>query len=201
MRTFSSFVQIICYGYQKFYSWHLSITISISISIQKFSAGIAHYQFETIHPFLDGNGRIGRLLITLYLSDFFEKHKSLYYDNLTGVRTRNDLTQWLKFFLEGVRQTSENSIQTFRRIIVIRQQCEEKILVLGKKTKNAQAFLRYLYGKPITDAQAVATALGISITTALRLIENFIKLGILNEVTGNRRNRIFVFEEYLRLFS
>lgn len=176
--------------------------------------GIAHYQFETIHPFLDGNGRIGRLLITLYLvskgllvkptlylSDFFEKHKSLYYDNLTRVRTHNDLKQWLKFFLEGVRQTSENSIQTFRRIIVIRQQCEEKILGLGKKTKNAQFFLRYLYSKPITDAQDVATALSISATTALRLIEDFIKLGILKEVTGNRRNRIFIFEEYLRLFE
>lgn len=176
--------------------------------------GIAHYQFETIHPFLDGNGRIGRLLITLYLvskgllvkptlylSDFFEKHKSFYYDNLTRVRTHNDLKQWLKFFLEGVRQTSENSIQTFRRIIVIRQQCEEKILGLGKKTKNAQFFLRYLYSKPITDAQDVATALSISATTALRLIEDFIKLGILKEVTGNRRNRIFIFEEYLRLFE
>ena len=109
--------------------------------------GIAHYQFETIHPFLDGNGRIGRLLITLYLvsqgllvkptlylSDFFEQHKALYYDNLTRVRTHNDLTQWLKFFLEGVRQTAQNSIETFKAIIAIRQRAEERILPLGRKT-------------------------------------------------------------------
>src|SRR5579862_9409838 len=127
---------------------------------------IAHYQFETIHPFSDGNGRIGRLLITLYLvskgllvkptlylSDFFEKHKSLYYDNLTRVRTHNDLTQWVKFFLEGVRQTSENSIQTFRSIISLRQEYEVSILSLGKKTKLAKDFLHYLYSNPVTDGQ------------------------------------------------
>lgn len=176
--------------------------------------GIAHYQFETIHPFLDGNGRIGRLLITLYLvgkgllvkptlylSDFFEKNKALYYDNLTRVRTHNDLTQWLKFFLEGVRQTSESSIQTFKSIITIRQSCEDLILTLGKKTKLAQTFLRYLYSKPITDSSDVAVALAISSATALRLIEDFIRLGILREVTGNKRNRIFVFTEYLKLFE
>jgi Fic family protein len=108
--------------------------------------GIAHYQFETIHPFLDGNSRVGRLLIalylvhkkrllkpTLYLSAFFEKNRSLYYDNLTAVRINNNLTQWLKFFLEGVRQTAENSIETFRAIIKLRQKVENDILCLGKK--------------------------------------------------------------------
>jgi Fic family protein len=117
--------------------------------------GIAHYQFETIHPFLDGNGRIGRLLITLYLvsndllqkptlylSDFLEKNKALYYHNLTRVRTHNDLTQWLKYFLEGVRSTSENSIQTFKSIINLRSKTEHKIVSLGKKQALAKSFLQ-----------------------------------------------------------
>lgn len=175
--------------------------------------GIAHYQFETIHPFLDGNGRIGRLLITLYLvnnqlltkstlylSDFFERNKALYYDNLTRVRTHNDLTQWLKFFLEGVRSTSENSIQTFKSIIQLREENEHKIISLGKKQALAKSLLQYLYGKPITDAADVAEALNINVSTAIRLINDFIKLNILIEVTGFKRNRIFAFEAYLNLF-
>jgi len=175
---------------------------------------IAHYQFETIHPFSDGNGRIGRLLITLYLvskgllvkptlylSDFFEKHKGLYYDNLTRVRTHNDLTQWVKFFLEGVRQTSENSIQTFRSIISLRQEYEASILSLGKKTKLAKDFLHYLYKKPVTDGQDVAETFSINLSTSLRLIDDFVKLEILREVTGFKRNRIFLFNKYIKLFE
>ncbi|MCC7027493.1 MAG: Fic family protein [Saprospiraceae bacterium] len=175
--------------------------------------GIAHYQFETIHPFLDGNGRIGRLLITLYLvsnhllhkptlylSDFFERNKSLYYENLNRVRNHNDLTQWLKYFLEGVRSTSENAIQTFKHIIQIRTEVEHKIISLGKKQALAKSFLQFLYGKPITDANDVAKDLNINISTALRLIEDFIKLEILIEVTGFKRNRIFAFDDYIKLF-
>jgi len=175
--------------------------------------GIAHYQFETIHPFLDGNGRIGRLLITLflvsngllnkptlYLSAFFEKNKSFYYDNLTRVRTHNDLTQWLKFFLEGVRSTSENSIETFKQIIALRSEAESKIILLGKKQTLAKSFLQYLYSKPITDTGDAAQALAVNFSTASRLIDDFIKLNILIETTGFKRNRIFVFENYIRLF-
>ncbi|CAG7855903.1 hypothetical protein MCAMS1_00206 [biofilm metagenome] len=175
--------------------------------------GIAHYQFETIHPFLDGNGRIGRLLITLflvsnnllvkptlYLSDFFEKYKTLYYDNLMRVRTHNDLTQWLKFFLEGVRSTSENSIQSFKNIITLRSEIEQKITTLGKKQALANSFLHYLFGKPITDAGDVAEALAVDISTAIRLINDFIRLGVLIEITGFKRNRIFAFEDYIKLF-
>lgn len=175
--------------------------------------GIAHYQFETIHPFLDGNGRIGRLLITLYLvsndllykptlylSEFFEKNKSLYYDNLTRVRSHNDLTQWLKYFLEGVRSTSENAIQTFKNIIKLRSEAEHKIISLGKKQALAKSFLQFLYSKPIADAADVAEALEINISTALRLIDDFIKLKILEEITGYKRNRIFAFDDYIKLF-
>jgi Fic family protein len=176
--------------------------------------GIAHYQFETIHPFLDGNGRIGRLLITLYmvnsgllsrptlyLSAFFEKNKQLYYDNLTRVRTHNDLTQWLKFFLEGVRETAESSIDTFKAIIELRQKAEyQDILTLGKKTALAQKFLHYLYSKPIIDSREISKLLSVTPSTANRLIEDFIRLGILKESTGYKRNRIFIFEKYLTLF-
>ena len=175
--------------------------------------GIAHYQFETIHPFLDGNGRIGRLLITLYLvsnellykptlylSDFFEKNKSFYYDNLNRVRTHNDLTQWLKYFLEGVRSTSENSIQTFKSIIALRSDAENKIISLGKKHTLAKGFLQYLYRKPIVDTSDVTNALSVKTSTTLRLIDDFIRLEILTETTGFKRNRVFAFEDYIKLF-
>lgn len=175
--------------------------------------GILHYQFETIHPFLDGNGRIGRLLITLYLvyfqllskptlylSDFFEKHKELYYDNLTTVRTKNDLEQWLKFFLEGVRATAENSINTFREIIKLRAELDNKIISMGKKQLIAKQFLQYLYSQPIADSQSIANSLLVSNSTASRLINDFVKLGILIEKTGYKRNRIFLFNSYMELF-
>ena len=175
--------------------------------------GILHYQFETIHPFLDGNGRIGRLLITLYLvstgllvkptlylSDFFEKNKEHYYDNLTAVRTKNELVQWLKFFLEGIRVTAENSIQTFKDIIALRASVETKIITLGKKQMLAKNVLQYLYSQPITDMQSIATALNVSLPTVSRLLNDFVRLEILVELTGFKRNRVFAFEQYLKLF-
>jgi Fic family protein len=175
--------------------------------------GILHYQFETIHPFLDGNGRIGRLLITLYLvstgllvkptlylSDFFEKNKEHYYDNLTVVRTKNDLVQWLKFFLEGIRDTAQNSIQTFKEIIALRASVETKIITLGKKQMLAKKMLQYLYSQPITDMQSIAAALNVSTPTVSRLLKDFVRLEILVELTGFKRNRVFAFEQYLKLF-
>lgn len=175
--------------------------------------GILHYQFETIHPFLDGNGRTGRLLITLYLvnfglltkptlylSDFFERYREPYYDNLTAVRTKNDLEHWLKFFLEGIRVTAEKSIDTFKHIIQLRAELETKIITLGKKQLLAKNCLQYLYSEPITDTQSIADKLEVSFTTATRLIHDFIRLGILIELTGYKRNRIFAFDNYLKLF-
>ncbi len=176
--------------------------------------GIAHYQIETIHPFLDGNGRLGRLLITLYLvsnnilhkpalylSDFFERHRSLYYDNLTGARTRNDLAQWLAFFLSGVLETSQNSIKTFNSIIRLKKEVDEKrITGLGKRVPLAKEFINHLYSKPVIDASEAAKVLDVNISTALRLIQDFEKLKILKEQTGFRRNRLFVFDDYLKMF-
>jgi Fic family protein len=201
--------------FRKSQNWIGGVTLKDAVFIPPHQDGIAHYQFETLHPFLDGNGRIGRLLITLYLvskellskptlylSAFFEQNKALYYDNLTRVRTHNDLIQWLKYFLVGIKHTAENSIDTFKSIIMLRQKIEYRdILSLGRKTKLAQQFLHYLYSKPVIDSQEVSKEFSINTSTTLRLIDDFINLGILKEITGYKRNRIFVFSRYLKLFE
>lgn len=176
---------------------------------------LAHYQFETIHPFLDGNGRIGRLMITfyfihagilkkpvLYLSDFLERHRSLYYDNLTGIRTHNDLKTWIKFFLVGIVETSEKAIQGLRKILALKVDCETKrISQLGKKMKPAQALLHSLFSEPLVRPDEVATITGLSMVSSYKLIEDFERLNILKEITGNQRNRIFAFHEYFNVFD
>jgi Fic family protein len=176
---------------------------------------IAHYQFETIHPFLDGNGRLGRLLITLYLvstglldkptlylSDFFERNKSLYYDNLTIVRQANNLSQWIKYFLVAVIETSEKGIQSFRKILGIRERIEgKKLLSLGKRITKARVLINYLYRKPIINVKEVEELLSITTKPANAIINEFENLGILKEITGYKRNRLFLFEEYYNLFK
>jgi Fic family protein len=175
---------------------------------------IAHYQFETIHPFLDGNGRIGRLMITLYLienkiiekpvlylSDFFEKHKGLYYDNLMAVRRTNDLSQWIKFFLEAVTQTCKIAVQSLQQIMQLKQECEgNKIIHFGKRAPRAKQLLDYLFTQPIITAQDVSSQLNLSAVSSYKMINDFIKTGILEETTGFKRNRFFVFREYLNIF-
>ncbi len=175
---------------------------------------ISHYQFETIHPFLDGNGRIGRLMITLYLvgqeilrsptlylSEFFEKNKGAYYDALTVVRASNDLEHWLKFFLTGVTETAKSSKNTFEKIISLRQKNEHKILGLGKRAKLGLELLKLLYSKPVVNVKTVSDKLDIKHPTASILIGEFQKLGILREITGYKRNRLFQFGDYLEIFS
>jgi Fic family protein len=176
---------------------------------------IAHYQFETIHPFLDGNGRIGRLLITLflvdqkilskpllYLSAFFEKNKSLYYDNLTFVRTKNDMKQWLKYFLVGIAETAENATQTLSSILEMKARLENTIHTnFGKRANNANLLLQYLLKKPIVSVNQVKTITQSSYKTANHLVTAFVDNGLLKEMTGQNRNRLFVFEEYLKLFK
>ncbi|HZW40247.1 MAG TPA: Fic family protein [Ignavibacteriaceae bacterium] len=176
---------------------------------------IAHYQFETIHPFLDGNGRVGRLLITLYLvsnnllakptlylSDFFEKNRQLYYDNLTIVRTKDDLTQWIKFFLIAVIQTSSKGIETFRNILKLRDEIEDKKLIkVGKNLKLVKNVINYLYKYPVTTTSFLTEEFNISKQTSNTLIKTLIELGILKEMTGKKRNRMYVFDDYLNLFK
>jgi Fic family protein len=175
--------------------------------------GIAHYQFETIHPFLDGNGRIGRLLITLflvdqkilnkpllYLSDYFEKNKSLYYDNLTLVRVKNDMIQWLKYFLTGIIETADKSVNTLSKVIELKAELERKITKdFGKKSNNAIILLQFLFKKPVVYVNEVKEVTGLSYKAANDLVLDFVNQKILTEMTGQSRNRVFVFDEYLKL--
>lgn len=175
---------------------------------------IAHYQFETIHPFLDGNGRVGRLLITLYLvsegilqkptlylSEFFEQNRSHYFDRLMAVRFQDDLEGWLKFFLEGVATTAKNSKCTLEKIIELRHHTEQKVMTLGKRAKLGLQLLRHLYSEPVLSAKQVAERLDVTFASANTLIREFERVGILKENTGGKRNRLFVFTEYIRLFK
>lgn len=175
---------------------------------------LVHYQFETIHPFLDGNGRVGRLLITLYLvskgilkkpvlylSDFFERNRSHYYDNLMGVREKNDLLQWFKFFLVGVIETAKNSIETFDGILQLQKETEAKIQSLGSRAANAQKVLTHLYQHPLADAAKVSEAAEVSPASAYKLIADFEKLEILREITGGKRGKMYMFTAYISLFT
>lgn len=176
--------------------------------------GIAHYQFETIHPFLDGNGRIGRLLITLflvdqkilnkpllYLSAYFEKNKSLYYDNLSFVRTKSDMTQWLKYFLVGVAETAEDATQTLSEILELKTKLEISITTtFGKRSNNALLLLNFLFKKPIVHVNQVKEVTNSSYKSANDLVSDFVTVGILKELTGQNRNRIFGFDQYLKMF-
>ncbi|MEI2709110.1 MAG: Fic family protein [Chitinophagaceae bacterium] len=177
---------------------------------------IIHYQFETIHPFLDGNGRIGRLLITLYLIDkkllkyptlylsyFFEKNRKSYYDNLTSVRIENKLNEWIIFFLNGVIETAQNSIITFQNIIKLREEIEiNKLPTLSRKQQaNALQLITFLYKQPIMHGSQIAQVLNMHQSSTNRLITSLVKLGIIKELTGYKRNRIYAFDLYINLFS
>lgn len=174
---------------------------------------ISHYQFETIHPFLDGNGRIGRLLIplylvshgvlakpSLYLSDFFERNRGSYYDALTRVRLSGDLIHWVRFFLRGVAETSSKGRDTFGKILALRVDVEQRILTLGKRVPNARAALNLLYRSPVISASGLEQQLGVSAPTAQALIKDLMRLGVLTEITGLMRGRLYEFQPYLGLF-
>lgn len=174
---------------------------------------LIHYQFETIHPFLDGNGRVGRLMITLYLvnkgilkqpllylSDFFERNRSNYYDNLMRMRDKNDLLRWFKFFLVGVIETAKNGIQTFDNILKLQKQVEAQIQTLGSRASNAQKVLNYLYQRPLVDAAKVGEVAEISPASAYKLIVDLEQFGILKEITGGKRGKQYLFDSYLQLF-
>ncbi|WP_296311497.1 Fic family protein [Winogradskyella sp. UBA3174] len=175
---------------------------------------IIHYQFETIHPFLDGNGRVGRLLITLYLvskgilkqpilylSDFFERHTSLYYDNLMRVRTHNDLSQWLKFFLTGIIETAQKGVKTFDAILRLQKSIDEKMKSLKGRSSDAKLIIYYLFTKPIINAATVTKVINKSPASAYKLLKSLEDLEIIKEITGAERGRLYMFTDYLDLFT
>ena len=180
---------------------------------QLIKIAISHYQFETIHPFNDGNGRVGRMLITLhlielgilqkpalYLSDFFERNKGAYYDALTFVRDRNDMDQWLLFFLSAVRETAHKSRATFEQIVTLREDYERRIIGGGKRAQHAHKLLLKLFSDPVITVDRAAKHLQVSTSTANTLINWLERKDILRKVTRQSRNRIFSLHEYLALF-
>ena len=175
---------------------------------------LSHYQFETIHPFLDGNGRIGRLLITLYLvnkgllqkpslylSDFFERNRGSYYDALSRVRESNDLLHWVKFFLTAVIETANKGKNTFQEILTLRQEVDALIVSMGQRAENTQHVINSLYKRPVTTISAVSELLGISHTSATNLVKHLEAAEIVREITGYQRNRLYFFERYLQIFD
>ena len=177
---------------------------------------VSHYQFETIHPFLDGNGRIGRLFITLhlislgilnkqtlYISDFFEKHRSKYYDALSTVRGVSDIEHWIRFFLTGVIETSKRSRDTLEAIVDLRKKYEDTIFSgMGiKRGKLGRQLLLKLFSKPVVTITDIAEMLSVTFPTASAIASEFQKLGLFTEKTGKKKDRIFYLREYLDLFN
>lgn len=174
-------------------------------------AGLAHAQFETIHPFLDGNGRVGRLLITfmlvhggavrapvLYLSHYFKLHRAEYYDRLMAVRLSGDWEGWLRFFLRGVAETAEEAAEKAERIFSLRE--EHRALVIRDVGANGLKLLSALYERPLVNVKVVSQVVKVAFPTANRLVMRFEELGLLREVTGQRRSRVFRYEPYIQLF-
>lgn len=176
---------------------------------------IAHYQFETIHPFLDGNGRIGRLLITLflvkerildapilYLSSYFEQRKDLYYDNLNNIRVKNDLLQWIKYFLVGVEQTATKAVETLSSMIKLKDNMESHIRQnYGKRSTNAIVLLHALFRNPFITIDQASNICNVTYKAANDLVKLMQQDNIVRETTGQTRNRMFVFDAYLALFD
>lgn len=177
-------------------------------------AGLMHAQFETIHPFLDGNGRLGRLLITLllctsgllrhpilYLSLYFKTHRSHYYKLLQRVRTHGDWDSWLEFFLDGVIHTSEHAIETAKKILGLFERDYEKIKQSGRLVASSLRVHKVLQKRPVLPALYAVRSAGISLPTVYSAVRHLQSIGIVKEVTGKRRNRVFAYDEYSRILS
>jgi Fic family protein len=176
---------------------------------------LAHVQFETIHPFLDGNGRVGRLLITfllterailhkpvLYLSHYFKQHRQQYYDLLNGVRNEGGWEAWIRFFLTGVVQVSAEAAETARRILELREQHRSAITErLGRGAANGHKVLESLYERPIVTVTDVQKRTGTTYAAANMLVRKLVEIGVLAEMTGFTRNRRFRYDPYVRLFT
>jgi Fic family protein len=177
--------------------------------------GLAHAQFETIHPFLDGNGRVGRLLITfllcergalrqpvLYLSHYFKAHRQEYYDRLQAVRDAGQWERWLEFFLRGVTEVSVQAADTARRVLLLREEHRTHIADrLGRAAGNGHRVLQHLYDHPIVGVGDVRALIGTTFAGANQIVRRLVEIGVLEEVTGRARNRRFRYGPYIRLFD
>lgn len=177
-------------------------------------AALAHVQFETIHPFLDGNGRLGRLLIVLllhqggllaqpllYLSLYFKQHRPQYYELLDRVRTQGDWEAWVDFFLEGIEQTAQGAVQTAQRLVALFQQDSQHIQTIGRGAANALRVLHALRSHPVATLKLLSTETGMSFPTVGKVMQTLTQLGIARELTGQRRNRVFVYDGYLNILN
>lgn len=177
--------------------------------------GLAHAQFETIHPFLDGNGRVGRLLITfllcqnniltkpvLYISHYFKKHRAEYYDKLQAIRDKGEWEAWLKFFLTGVAEVSHEATDTARKIVALRESHRHEIVKsFGRAAGNGLVILEGLFERPMMNVNDMSKKLGITFAAANTLAQRFIDAKILFEITGQQRYRVFSYDPYVSLFS
>lgn len=174
--------------------------------------GLAHYQFETIHPFLDGNGRIGRLLITLflnvekilsrdtlYISYFLKRNRIEYYDRLMEVRLKGQFEQWIKFFLLAIYESAEDAIKTIDDLVKLHGRNYEALEKSGRAAKTIKKVFKYLESNPIIDIKKTSTELGISFNAVSNAVNNLMKLGILKQTESGQRNRVFAYEEYLQI--
>lgn len=175
-------------------------------------AALIHYQFETIHPFLDGNGRVGRLLITLflmekkvlttpalYISYFLKKNRIEYYDRMTEVRTKGNYEQWVKFFLQAIMESAEDATATIDELIVLHDTNIAVISKLGRAAKNAMLVFNYLESNPIIEIRKTAEVLGITFNTVSSAVNRLVNAGILVQTSDTSRNRIFAYEAYLNI--
>ncbi len=175
---------------------------------------LIHAQFESIHPFLDGNGRIGRLLITLqlcaegvldepmlYLSLYFKKRRSEYYAVLQQLRTEGDWEAWLRFFVRGVQETADLAVRTARRLAKLFDEDRQRIQSLRKAAGSALRVHHALQRKPISSIPKLAKATELSLPSVTHAIENLQRLGIVKELTGNKRGRLFGYQQYIRILS
>ena len=177
-------------------------------------AAMAHVQFETIHPFLDGNGRVGRLLISLvlhrdgvlrqpllYLSLYFKQHRAEYYRQLDAVRTTGDWEAWVDFFLEGVTETAGGAVDTAQRLLTLFQNDIERVESLGRSSETALRVFDALRRRPVTDIDHLARETGIAYSTAARAVEALVGLDVLRELTGRQRGRVFAYGRYVEILS
>ena len=188
---------------------YINFDDSLDVLIQ---AALIHYQFETIHPFLDGNGRVGRLLITLflmekkalnspslYISYYLKKNRIEYYDRMSEVRNKDNYEQWIKFFLRAIAESSDEAVDTIKKLSDLHNKNVELISNMGKASKNVQIIFDYLEKNPIIDTRKTSEDLGVSYSTVSRVIAKLEECGILKQTDNASRNRVFAYEDYLEI--